>query len=413
MAEGFTVRRPVQSVPLLDLKRQYETVKEEMAAALISVNESGQFVLGPEVKKLEAGVAEYLHAAHGVGCASGSDALLLALMAADVGQGDEVIVPSFTFFATASCVDRLGAKIVFADIDPETFCMDPTDAERKITERTKAIIPVHLYGQMADMKAFRRMVRERAAVGQKIALIEDAAQAIGAAIDGVPTGSWGDAACLSFYPTKNLGGAGDGGMLVTQSDAWAGKLRLLRGHGMEPRYYHQVVGINSRLDSYQAAVLNVKLPHLDAWSNRRAANAARYTEFFTEARLAETITLPTACEGVRHVWNQYVVRIPDARRDDLRAALAERKIGSEIYYPLGLHQQECFRSLGYAPDDLPETLRASGEVLALPMFPELSNEEIFTVTDAVRQWFATGRNRTLFPASEPAKRSGHSRRDAA
>lgn len=401
MSAGLTVRSAVESVPLLDLKRQDEKLRDEFLTALAAVCASGQFVLGPEVKRLEESVAEYNGVKFGVGCASGSDALLLALMAAGVGPGDEVIVPSFTFFATASCVPRLGATPVFADIDPATFNLDPADVERKITSRTKAIIPVHLYGQMADMRSFRAMTCEHEDPRRRgIVLIEDAAQAIGAAIDGIPVGSWGDMACLSFYPTKNLGGQGDAGMVLTNSSRRAGQIRLLRGHGMEPRYYHQLIGVNSRIDSYQAAILNVKLPHLDDWTAQRTENALRYAELFDAAGLSEMVTLPTALPDRRHVWNQYVVRIPGGMRDSLRSELSEKKIGSEIYYPLGLHQQDCFRYLDYAPTDLPETFLASGEVLALPMFPGLRPEEQLAVVEGIRDFFAAGRSRTTFPAVE-------------
>ncbi len=394
MTIGFSVRKPVDSVPLLDLKRQCsDEFKAELAGALISVTENSQFVLGPEVKRLESSVAAYHHLKHGVGCASGSDALLLALMAAKIGPGDEVIVPSFTFFATASCVSRLGATPVFADIDPISFNLDPVDVERRITPRTRAIIPVHLYGQMADMNAFRKMTCENPDPRRReILLVEDAAQAIGAKLDGIMVGNWGDLACLSFYPTKNLGGAGDGGMVLSNSDYWADRVRLLRGHGMEPRYYHQEIGINSRLDSYQAAVLNIKLPHLPDWTAMRRRNAGRYRDLFAEAGLDEILTLPETLPGRYHVWNQFVIRIPDGLRDELRAELREKKIGTEIYYPLGLHQQECFRPLGYEPEDLPVTYQLSHEVLALPMFPELLEEEQAAVVDGIRAFFATRRN---------------------
>lgn len=411
--QEISAEETMKPVPLLDLKRQYETLRQEMADALISVNESGQYVLGPEVKKLEASIAEVHGVKFGIGCASGSDALLLALMAAGVGPGDEVIVPSFTFFATASCVPRLGATPVFADIDPVTYNLSPVDVERKITPRTKAIIPVHLYGQMADMRAFRGMTCEsKDESRRKIVLIEDAAQAILSATDGQATGNLGDMACLSFYPTKNLGGAGDGGMVLTNSDALANRVRLLRAHGMEPRYYHKEIGVNSRLDSYQAAVLNVKLPHLADWTQMRRANAERYAEMFRDAKLDETLTLPTAIPNRYHVWNQYVVRVPDQRRDSLRAYLAERKIGSEIYYPLGLHQQECFQYLNYAPTDLPETYQASLEVLALPMFPELTADEQQTVVDGIRAYFTENAARTQIPSAK-TKSSKSSHRDAA
>jgi dTDP-4-amino-4,6-dideoxygalactose transaminase len=371
-----------KGVPLLDLGRQHQPLLEEMTASLRRVCQSGAFVLGPEVKNLEQAVASYCRVKHAVGCASGSDALLLALMASDVGPGDEVIMPSFTFFATASAATRLGAKPIFADIDPVTFNVDPLAVGRLMTSATKAILPVHLFGQCADMDALNGLAQLAKAV-----VIEDAAQAIGAEWEGRRAGSLGAIGCISFYPTKNLGGAGDGGMLTTNDDQIAERLRLLRQHGMNPRYYHKVVGINSRLDSFQAAVLNVKLPHLDEWTALRQANAARYEELFIEAGLDRVLTLPKALPNCRHVWNQYVVRVPDGRRDTLRESLSKAKIGSEIYYPLGLHQQECFRYLGYKPGDLPETDRAAREVLALPIFPELTPQEQQLVVARIADFF--------------------------
>lgn len=371
-----------KGVPLLDLGRQHKPLLDEITESISRVCQSGAFVLGPEVKTLEQGVAAYCRAKHAIGCASGSDALLLALMAYDIGEGDEVILPSFTFFATASAATRLGAKPVFADIDPATYNIDPLAVSRLITPATKAIIPVHLFGQCADMSSLSGI-----ALSAKVPLIEDAAQAIGAEWEGHRAGSIGEIGCFSFYPTKNLGGAGDGGMLTTNDDAIAEWLRLLRQHGMNPRYYHKVVGINSRLDSFQAAVLNVKLPHLDQWSELRQANAARYFDLFATAGLDRILTLPVAHPNCRHVWNQYVVRVPDGRRDALREFLAKRKIGSEIYYPLGLHDQECFRYLGYKPGDLPETDRAAREVLALPIFPELTADEQKQVVDCIAAFF--------------------------
>ncbi|MGD0652992.1 MAG: DegT/DnrJ/EryC1/StrS family aminotransferase [Thermoguttaceae bacterium] len=371
-----------KGVPLLDLGRQHHLILDELVAALRRVCQSGAFVLGPEVKNLEQAIAAYCRAKHAVGCASGSDALLLALLACGVGPGDEVILPSFTFFATASAATRLGAKPVFADIDPVTFNIDPVAVGRLMTPATKAIIPVHLFGQCADMDAINRL-----ADSAKTPVIEDAAQAIGAEWDGRRAGSLGAIGCISFYPTKNLGGAGDGGMLTTNDDALAERLRLLRQHGMSPRYYHKVVGINSRLDSFQAAVLNVKLPYLDQWTALRQANAVRYEELFIGAGLDRVLTLPKALANCRHVWNQYVIRVPDGRRDALRESLAKAKIGSEIYYPLGLHDQECFRYLGYKPGDLPETDRAAREVLALPIFPELTAEEQQLVVARIAGFF--------------------------
>lgn len=367
-----------RGVPLLDLGRHHAELKEQIAEALGRVCDSGWYVLGPDVKQLEQDIATYCQTKHAVGCASGSDALLLALMACEVGPGDEVILPSFTFFATASAVTRLGARPVFADIEPETFNLDPDAIRPLVTSATKAILVVHLFGQAARMDPICRIAQ---AAG--VPVIEDAAQAIGAELDGRRVGSIGQVGCFSFYPTKNLGGAGDGGMLTTNCDELADRLRLLRVHGMRPRYYHKVVGINSRLDSFQAAVLNVKLPHLDRWTAMRQANAKRYTEMFTAAGLDRLLGLPQVAARRRHVWNQYVVRVPDGQRDALRELLTQAKIGTEIYYPVGLHQQECFRQLGYAAGDLPETLRAAAEVLALPIFPELTAEEQHQVVERI------------------------------
>ena len=372
-----------QGVPLLDLAAQHEVLMGEMTEALARVCESGWFVLGPDVTELEKNVAEYSQAKHAIGCASGSDALLLALMACNIGQGDEVIVPSFTFFATASAVTRLGATPVFADIKPDTFNLDPVDVQAKVTSATKAILPVHLFGQCADMDALGQIAEKAGA-----AIVEDAAQAIGAEHAGRRAGSIGRIGCFSFYPTKNLGGAGDGGMLTTNDDETADRLRLLRGHGMRPRYYHKEIGVNSRLDSFQAAVLNVKMRHLDRYTQQRQANADRYAELFAATGLDRQLGLPVALPNRRHVWNQYVVRVPDGKRDALREHLAEAKIGAEIYYPLGLHEQECFAYLGYKSGDLPETDRAAAEVLALPIFPELTAAQQRVVVDRIAGFFA-------------------------
>lgn len=376
----------VASVPLLDVQRQYRELRDQFMAAIGRVCDSGRFVLGPDCEELEKSLATYCQSEHAVACASGSDALLLALMLYDIGPGDEVLLPSYTFFATASAVWRLGAKPVFVDIDPKTYNLCPLLTERHVSAATKAIIPVHLYGQCADMEKLGRI-----AARHKLALIEDAAQAIGAEFDGRRAGSIGDVGCISFYPTKNLGGFGDGGALTTNSAVLAEKLRLLRGHGMQPRYYHQVVGINSRLDSLQAAVLNVKLPHLDKWSAMRGVNAQRYQEMFTAAGLDRVLTLPTQSPRCRHVWNQYIVRVPDGRRDALREHLSQVKVGSEIYYPVPLHEQQCFRSLGYGPGSLPESERAARETLALPIFPELTSQEQQTVVNQIAAYFGTHR----------------------
>ena len=374
----------MQGVPLIDMQRQYAEIKDQVAASLQAVCASGQFVLGPETERLEKELAAYSQTAHAVGCASGSDALLLAMMALDVGPGDEVIMPSYTFFATASSAWRLGARPVFVDIEPAHFNLNVDLLEELITPATKAILPVHLYGQCANMGPILEIAREH-----HLAVIEDAAQAVGAEYEGRRAGSLGDIGCLSFYPTKNLGGCGDGGMLLTQRADLAERLRLLRGHGMAPRYYHKAVGINSRLDSLQAAVLRVKLPYLDDWTSLRQTNADRYTELFTSCGLDRVLALPTAGPDVRHVWNQYIVRVPGGRRDALREHLKQAKIGTEIYYPVPLHLQECFASLGYEKGSLPESERAAAESLALPIFPELTAAEQTQVVLTIANFFGT------------------------
>jgi dTDP-4-amino-4,6-dideoxygalactose transaminase len=295
-------------------------------------------------------------------------------MALDIGEGDEVIVPSFTFFATASAVWRLGARPVFVDLDPRTFNIDPERIEDAITPLTRAIIPVHLFGQCADMDAIGEIASRNC-----LHVIEDTAQAIGAKFQGRPAGSLSAVSCLSFYPTKNLGAFGDAGMLTTHDKALADRIRLFAAHGMNPRYYHQLVGINSRLDSIQAAVLNVKLTRLAEWSARRADNARRYDRMFAEAGLAERIALPATDRRCDHVWNQYTIRIPGGRRDAVKAQLAAAGVGSEVYYPVPLHLQKCFQLLGYGIGSLPETERAASEVLSLPIFPELTEQEQVTV----------------------------------
>lgn len=360
----------MRQVPLLDVGRGNGPLLAEIQAALARVCESGRFVLGPDVQELERSIEAYTGAKHAIACASGSDALLLALMAYDLGPGDEVICPSFTFFATASAVYRLGARPVFVDIDPATFNLDPQAVRAAITPSTKAILPVHLFGQCAAMDELLAIAAEH-----HLPLIEDAAQAIGAQHRGRHAGAMGDIGCFSFYPTKNLGGFGDGGLLTTGDEALATKLRRLASHGMNPRYYHALVGINSRLDTMQAAVLNIKLPHLDRWAEARRANAARYDALLTSAGLHDVLGLPATDPTCTHVWNQYTVRVPGGQRDAVRAELAKVGIGAEIYYPLPLHRQECFASLGYAAGALPKTERAAAEVLSLPIFPELAADE--------------------------------------
>lgn len=369
-------------IPLIDTARQYAEIKEELRIAIDRVCESGRFVLGPDCAELERNVADYCGAEAAVGCASGSDALLLALMACDIGPGDEVIVPSYTFFATASAVWRLGATPVFVDIDPRTYNLDPELIPSRITQATRAIIPVHLYGQCADMDAINRYAQTYG-----LAVIEDAAQAIGAEYHGRRAGSLGDIGTFSFYPTKNLGACGDAGMLTSNRADLVDKLRMLHVHGMRRRYYHEVIGINSRLDSLQAAVLNVKLPHLERWTEARRENARIYAELFRRCGLDEVLGLPQEASGRRHVWNQYVIRVPGGRRDALREHLAQHQIGSEIYYPVPLHLQECFQSLKWEQGSLPETERAAAETLALPIFPELTRDEQTQVVAAVAAFF--------------------------
>ena len=376
------------AVPLLALDRQHAVLREQMRAALDRVCDSGRFVLGPDVQELERELAGALQVPHVISCASGSDALLLALMALDITTGDEVILPSYTFFATASAVTRLGATPIFADIDPVTYLIDPQDVARKISRRTKALIPVHLFGRTADMDALLPIAQ---AAG--VPVVEDAAQSILSTWHGRCSGALGDVGCFSFYPTKNLGGIGDGGFLTTTRDDLAAKLKLLRVHGMEPRYYHQVVGINSRLDSLQAAVLRVKLPHLDAWTSARQANAARYIELFSDYDLAGRIVVPGDEPRGRHVWNQFVVRAPAGQRDPLRAHLGTCGVGTEIYYPVPLHLQQCFRHLGWAKGDLPQTELAADETLALPIFPELQDAEQRTVVGRIAEFFNVPRCR--------------------
>lgn len=372
----------VAGVPLIDVARENGPIQHELDAAWQSVCQSGRFILGPEVERLEETVAAQSRVAHAIGCASGSDALLLALMALDIGPGDEVILPSFTFFATASAVWRLGAMPVFVDIEPEHYQIDPAKIEAAVTRSTKAIIPVHLYGQCADMGPIMKIARRHG-----LYVIEDAAQAIGAEYNGYRAGGMGEIGCLSFYPTKNLGGFGDSGMLTTNDAQLAARLKLLRGHGMAPRYYHREVGINSRLDALQAAILNVKLNHLPEWSESRRSNAGRYDHLFREAGLTDWIDLPGQGPKCHHVWNQYVIRVRAGRRDALRAYLAERNIGTEIYYPVPLHQQECFAALDYPRGQLVETERAAAEVLAIPIFPGLTVQEQMRVVSACRSYF--------------------------
>jgi dTDP-4-amino-4,6-dideoxygalactose transaminase len=357
-------------VPLCDLQVQYRELQSELEAAVLRVLASGQVILGPEVTALEAEIAAYCGVAYGVGCGSGTDALSLALHALEIGRGDEVILPAFTFFATAGSVCRTGARPVFCDIDPITYNMDPLQVENKITPRTRAILVVHLFGQCADMEPLW-IIAER----HDLVLIEDAAQALGAEYQGKRAGSLGSLGCLSFYPTKNLGAYGDAGMVVTNDPEWAHRMKCLRVHGMEPRYHHKHLGWNARLDALHAAMLRVKLPHLERWISNRQAIAARYDALIEEHHLSHFLERPIRRPNRRHTFNQYVVRVANGQRDALVRHLKAEQIGCEIYYPLALHQQECLRYLGYGTGDFPASEKAAGQVLALPIYPELTAEQ--------------------------------------
>lgn len=374
-------------VPLLDLKPQYEALASELDAAVAEVVKSQYFILGPEVECFERGVADYCGVEHAVGVSSGTDALIVAMMAMGIGRGDEVITTPYTFFGTVGSIVRLGAKPVFVDIEPDSFNIDVSRIEAAITPKTRAIAPVHLFGQMAAMRAINRLARDH-----DLLVIEDAAQAIGAKQNGHPAGYFGHMGCLSFFPTKNLGGFGDGGMVVTDDADYASIARQLRNHGMEPKYFHARIGGNFRLDALQAAVLNVKLPHLDRWHEQRRDNAARYRKLFQEAGLTREIAqldgslengvvLPLERESNYHIYNQFVIYAE--QRDELMAHLKTNDVGCEIYYPLALHEQECFRLLAYAKGDFPHAERAAAMSLALPIYPELTGEMIERVVAVI------------------------------
>jgi len=372
------------NVPLLDLKAQYEAVKDEITPAIMEVVESQHFILGPKVVALEERVAAYSDASWGIGVTSGSDALLVALMALDVGPGDFVVTTPYTFFATAGAIARLGATPVFVDIDPRTYNIDASKIEAATAgypkERVKAIIPVHLFGQCCDMAAVMEISRDLG-----MAVIEDAAQAIGAKDkEGRPAGSIGDVGCFSFFPSKNLGCFGDGGMVVTSDEALKDRITILRAHGSKPKYYHRIIGGNFRLDAIQAAVLLVKLGHLEAWSNKRRENAGLYERLLSDAGLP--VTLPHVEPGCRHIYNQFVVRAKD--RDALMAHLKGNGIGTEVYYPLPLHLQECFKYLGHKEGDFPESESAARDTFALPIYPELTHEMIEYVVDQVKGFYS-------------------------
>jgi dTDP-4-amino-4,6-dideoxygalactose transaminase len=369
-------------VPLFDLQLQYAELRPQLEAALARLFASGQVILGPEVAALEDEVAACCGASHGVGCGSGTDALSLALHALEIGPGDEVILPAFTFFATAGCICRTGARPVFVDIDPLTFNIDPHQVENKVTSRTRALLPVHLFGQCADMTPLWQ-VAER----HRLPIIEDAAQSLGAEYQGKRAGSLGAIGCLSFYPTKNLGAYGDAGMAVTSDPALAARMACLRVHGMEPKYHHKYLGWNARIDALQACLLRVKLPHLDRWIAQRQAAAERYDALIEEQHLTHYLERPIVKPSRRHTFNQYVVRVARGDRDALVRHLKAEGIGCEIYYPLPLHRQECLSWLGYREGDFPASEEASRCVLALPMFPELTMQQQQRVINSCTTFF--------------------------
>ena len=375
-------------VPLLDLKGQYAQIRAEVRQAIDEVCDSQYFILGPKVAQFEAEIARYSGVPAACGVTSGSDALLMALMAEGIGPGDEVITSAYSFFATAGAVARLGATPVFVDIEPLSFNLDPAGVERRIGARTKAIIPVHLYGQMADMEPLLRLAETRGLV-----VIEDAAQAIGAEYRGRRAGGLGHYGCFSFFPSKNLGGFGDGGMVVTRDPARLPRLVSLRNHGMEPKYYHSLVGGNFRLDALQAAVLSVKLKHLDAWTAARQGNAADYARLFRASPIRDEVGLPQpAAATTRHVYNQYCIRLPAARRNTVWDGLKAAGVGCEVYYPVPLHLQQCFAALGGRAGDCPKSERAAQESLALPIYPESTHEQRVYVVDTIARLLQAGRS---------------------
>lgn len=366
-------------VPMLDLSEQYQELRTEVLEVLDQVMGSSRFILGDNVKKLEEDVAKYSNVAYGIGCGNGSDAIHIALQAMGVGPGDEVITTAFTFFATGGAIVRAGATPVYVDIDPVTFNINPEKIEAAITENTKAIIPVHLYGQMADMERISEIAKKH-----NLGVVEDAAQAIGAKHNGKSVGELGSAATYSFFPTKNLGAYGDGGMLVTDDADIAEKSRVIRVHGSKPKYYHHVLGYNSRLDELQAAVLNVKFPHLDRWSDLRRDKASTYTSLLKE-KLGDLVVTPVEKEGNHHVFHQYTLRVEN--RDELQNYLKEQGVATMVYYPLPLHIQPVFADLGYKEGDLPETEKAAREAISLPMFPELKTEQQEYVVAKIAEFY--------------------------
>jgi len=373
--------QPLMQVPLLDLAAQYAPIRDAVVEAVTRVIDTQQFILGSEVNAFEAEVAAYLGARHAIGVSSGTDALLVAMMALELGPGDEVIVPTYSFFATAGCVTRTGARPVLVDIDPVTCNLDVQAVRRALTPRTRAIVPVHLYGQAADMTPLLALAREHG-----VSVIEDAAQAIGATLDGRSLGTLGDFGCFSFYPSKNLGAAGDAGLVTVQDDALAVRVRMLRVHGAQRTYHHEKVGGNFRMAAIQAAVLRVKLRHLEAWTQARRRNADRYRALFASLTPAAPVQLPVELPGRRHIYNQFVVRA--ARRDGLRDHLRAHGVGCEIYYPVPFHLQPCFGDLGAPAGTFPEAERAAAETLALPIYSELNEAQQQYVVETIAAFYA-------------------------
>lgn len=369
---------PKLDVPLLDLKPQYAPLKQEVMAVFEEILDSQYMVNGPAVAQFEEEAAAYCGSKFAVGCSSGTDALILALMAMDLKPGDEVITTPFTFFATAGSIERRGLKPVFVDIDPETFNLDTEQIDDAINEKTRAIMPVHLFGQMADMDDVLDLAEKH-----ELSVIEDAAQAIGARQHDAPAGSLGHCGCFSFFPSKNLGGAGDAGLVTTNDEAVANRLKMLRNHGAYDRYYHDEVGGNFRIDTLQAAYLSVKLKHLDGWHEGRRENAAFYNAHLAEVK---QVTTPIIAEGNQSIYNQYVIRAEN--RDELQQYLGQAGVGSAVYYPLSLHEQKCFAPFGYSRGDFPIAEQACGEVLALPIFPELSDEQLAHVAETIKRYYA-------------------------
>ena len=374
-------------VPLLDLQAQYAPIRDEVLAAITRVCDSQRFIMGPEITSLEHELAALIGVKHAVAVSSGTDAILLALMALGIGPGDEVVTTTYSFFATAGCIARVGAKPVLVDIDPVTYNIDTSAVEAAITPRTRAIMPVHLYGLSADMDPILR-----AAEKAGVAIVEDAAQAIGSVYHGKPAGGMGQFGCFSFFPSKNLGAFGDAGLVTTNDASLAKRAELLRMHGMEPKYYHQLVGGNFRMDALQAAVLRVKAPHLAAWTEARRLNAKRYATLFREAGLLDRLVLPVEPPGLHHIYNQFVIRVP--HRDDLKAFLDGRGIGNEIYYPVPFHLQQCFADLGYVRGTFPHAERAASQTIAIPIYSEISIEQQQAVVSAIAEFIGALSDKT-------------------